>query len=143
MVSNPLTLVMEIKSPEDFATLSATLEKLQSQPGGVNPISQALTKLGIVHFARFVFFGTTQLAVITEYDGDFGDYVRAFVNEIGSVFDMLLPFVKDAPPTPVAENAEAFTKFVDARNVKCASFYSAYPDLKVLDILAAQRNAGG
>ena len=63
--------------------------------------------------------------------------------EIGWVFDILLPFIKDAPPTPVAENLEPFTKFVEARNVRCASFYCVYPDLKVLDILALQKNAAG
>jgi hypothetical protein len=53
-------------------------------PPALNPIWAALTKLNIVHFARFVFLeNNTKLAVITTYDGTFEDYINDFIDEIG------------------------------------------------------------
>jgi hypothetical protein len=139
-VANPLTLVMSIKSQQDFLQLKALLEKIQSLPPNQNPIAIALTKISTVHFARFVFFGTTELAVITTYDGSFDDYIDAFVNEIGGIFDQLLAHVKEAPALPVSKNRDAFLAYVKSHDLKCVGqLYSAYPDLKVLDILTLQR----
>lgn len=139
-VSNPLTLVMEIKSAEDYDKLRELLDRLQSLPPEQNPISVALTKISTVHFARFVFLDATRLAVITTYDGDFAEYIEAFVREIGHVFDQLLAHMKDAPPLPVSEHPEEFLKYVESRDLKCLPpFYSAYPNLKVLDILTFER----
>ena len=96
-VQNPLTLVMAIKSPQDFAALSALLQKIQSAPPDKNPIWTALNKLKTVHFARFVFLeNNTKLAVITTYDGSFEDYINEFIDEIGDVFNALLAHMADA-----------------------------------------------
>jgi len=139
-VANPLTLVMTIKSPDDYKALKQTLEGLQKKPPNENPIRVALTKLGIVHFARFVFLGETQLAIITAYDGSFEDYVDAFINEIGGVFDMLFAHVKDAPPLPCSHHRKEFLDYIQKHDLRCIEpFYSAYPDLGVLDILTLQR----
>ena len=78
-VASPLTLVMTIKSPEDFAELKGLLAKLQGLPPDKNPITVALNRLATVHFARFVFLNDRQLAVITTYDGSFLEYIDAFV----------------------------------------------------------------
>ena len=139
LVANPLTLVMTIKSEQDYRVLKATIEKLQSMPPDQNPIAIALTKVATVHFARFVFLSESQLAVITTYDGSFADYVDAFVNHIGDVFSSLLVHVKDAPPLPVSEHRDEFLAFVKKHDLTCVPpFYSAYPRLKVLDILTLQ-----
>jgi len=59
-------------------------------------LDAALNKLSTVHFARFVFLqNRTQLAIITEYDGDFADYISDFAIHIGDVFDAAL--VNGAP----------------------------------------------
>jgi hypothetical protein len=142
-VANPLTLVMTIKSERDYRELKALIEKLQGLPPDKNPIAVALTKLATVHFARFVFLGESQLAVITTYDGRFEDYIDAFVNHLGEIFDMLLVHMKDASPTPVSDHRKEFLAFIQKHDLKCVPpFYSAYPDLKVLDILTLQK-AGG
>jgi hypothetical protein len=135
-VSNPLTLIMPIKSAEDYRQLRTLIEQLQSLPPDQNPIAVALTKIATVHFARFVFLSEDQLAVITTYDGEFDRYIDAFVNEIGAVFDRLLPHMKDAPRLPVSENKDQFLDYVRKHDLKCVPpFFSAYPQLKVLDIL--------
>jgi hypothetical protein len=145
-VARPLTLVMNIKSPQDFVALKALIEKLQSLPPDQNPIVVALNKLSTVHFARFVFLSDKQLAVITTYDGDFEEYIDSFVDNIGDVFDKLLAHMSDAPPLPVSkpENRPKFLEYVRKNDLTAIPpFYSAYPQLKVLDILTLQKQHGG
>ncbi len=131
-VSKPLTLVMNIKSPADFEDL----QRLLSDETIRNSINNALTEIGTVHFARFVFLSQTQLAVITSYDGDFDVYIRAFTHFLGDIFDKLLSHMSDAPPLPVQDNIAEFLAYV-AKNDRShgQSFFSAYPTLTVQDIL--------
>jgi hypothetical protein len=139
-VASPLTLVMDIKSANDFTALKALIEGIQKLPPEQNPIWQALTKLSTVHFARFVFLSDRQLAVITTYDGSFDDYIDAFVNALGSVFDKMLAHVADAPPLPVSEHRKEFLDYVRTHDLGgMPPFYSAYPHLKVLDILTMDK----
>jgi hypothetical protein len=139
LVASPLTLVMTIKSEQDYQQLRALLEHFQSLPPDENPLAVALTKLSMVHFARFVFLNDRQLAVITTYDGNFNDYIDAFVNEIGQVFDQLLVHMQDAPPIPVSMHPGEFLAYVQQHDLTCIPpFFSAYPGLKVLDILTMQ-----
>lgn len=142
-VANPLTLVMAIKSAADSQSLKGLLEGLQALPPEQNPIHTALTKIATVHFARFVFLGERELAVITTYDGDFEPYLDGFINEIGEVFDKLLAHIQDAPPLPVSQHRAAFLQYVKANDRPCVgSLYCAYPNLKVLDILTLEKNQG-
>lgn len=140
-VSNPLTLVMNIKSQEDFVELQKLLGGISAKPPGENPIDNALTKIGTVHFARFVFLSETQLAVITSYDGDFVQYIQAFTDELGDIFDALLSHMSNPPPLPVQGNLKPFLEYVMANdrsrvNGELAPLYCAYPELTVQDILA-------
>lgn len=142
-VANPLTLVMTIKSQQDYEQLNALLKNLQGQSSDQNPITQALNALSTVHFARFVFLSERQLAVITTYDGSFERYIDAFVNKIGKVFDMLLAHMQDAPPLPVESHRDEFLQYVQRNDLKCVgTMYSAYPNLTVLDILTMERQQG-
>jgi hypothetical protein len=138
-LQNPLTLIMNIKSPQDFAQLNGLLAKLQSAPPDQNPIWIALTKLKTVHFARFVFLSNnTQLAVITTYDGSFDKYINDFIDEIGDVFNALLSHMSDAPPLPVQQNRDAFLAYVKKNDLRGIDpFYSAYPQASVITILDA------
>ena len=137
-VQNALTLIMPIKSPEDFAQLNAQLTGIQSLPPASNPLAQALTATHMVHFARFVFLeNNTKLGVITAYDGSLSAYVNAFIDKVGQIFDMLLVHMTDAPPLPVEQHRDEFLAYVQAHDVPIVPpFYSAYPTLTVLDIVA-------
>jgi hypothetical protein len=142
-VANPLTLVMTIKSQQDYEQLQALLANLQNQSADQNPIAIALNQLSTVHFARFVFLNQRQLAVITTYDGSFERYIDAFINKIGKVFDMLLLHMQDAPPLPVESHRDEFLHYVQSNDLKCiGTMYSAYPKLSVLDILSLERQQG-
>ena len=142
-VSHPLTLVMNIKSPQAAQEIQELLAKFESM-GDINPINMALTKIGTVHFARFVFMSELELAVITSYDGDFARYIQDFTREIGDIFNTLLERMLDAPPLPVQNNLKAFMLYIQENdrsfvNGELQPLYSAYPTLTVQDILA---NAG-
>lgn len=135
-VQNPLTMVMKVKSPEDYAALQKTVEHLQSLPPDKNPVTIALNKIVTVHFARFTFLDNDQLAVITSYDGDFEVYINEFINEIGDVFNMLMEHVEEGPPLPVQTYRQEFLRYIRAHDFGCAgTFYSAYPD-RIGDISA-------
>ncbi len=135
---NPLTLIMQIKSPADAVALKGMLTHFQSMPRDVNPIDVALDKLAKVHFARFVFLDNdTRLAIITSYDDAFEDCINDFVNVIGDIFNALLAHMSDAPALPVQQNRAAFLEYVRRNDLQSyGPFYSAYPALGVKTILA-------
>ena len=136
-VQQPLTLIVKIKSQADAQQLRSFLSRVQALPPDQNPVHQALTRVRILHFSRMTFLeNDTRLAVITEYDGDFEAYVNHFVNEMGDVFNAILAHVEDAPPLPIQQHRDQFLRFIKAHDLPSASFFSAYPRLTVLDILA-------
>lgn len=135
-VQNPLTLIMKIKSDDDYQKLNALLDHIQGLPANQNPVWVALDKLKTVHFARFVFLSNnSQLAVITTYDGTFEDYINEFIDSIGDVFNGLLAHMQDAPPLPVQQHRAEFLAYVKANDLRgIEPFYSAYPTATVLTI---------
>jgi hypothetical protein len=141
-VQNPLTLIMTLKSPEDYQQLYQQLTAIQSLPPDQNPLNQALIATGMVHFARFVFLeNNTKMGVITSYDGSLSAYVNAFIDKVGKIFDLLLAHMADAPPLPVEQHRDEFLQYVQSHDVPVVEpFFSAYPTLTVLDILS---NASG
>ncbi len=151
-MSNPLTLVLDIKPGVGIAQISGLINKLQPD------IDRGLKGVGTVHDARFVVFdasspnllptetsaGPFKLAVITTYDGDFYRYIQDFVNNIADVFDAVLPVcVGGESLVPVSRNVEAFTEFLAANDTaqhppnSTFKMYSAYP-CTVQQILAAE-----
>jgi hypothetical protein len=137
-IQNALTLVMRAKCSRSSIALRKTVEHLQSLPQDQNPVTAALNKIGTVHFARFAFLDYDQLAVITTYDHDFEDYLNEFINEIGDIFNTLLSHVEGAPPLPVQTYRQEFIEYVRTHDRRCVgTFYSAYPDHTVLDIINA------
>ena len=140
-VSNPLTFVFNIKSQEDALQVRALL----ADPNNKETINRALTSIGTVHFARFVFLSELQLAVITTYDGDFDKYIQAFTDQLGGIFDALLQhMIHPEGLIPVSENLELFQEFIRENDRSFVDGelqpeYSAYPTLTVYDILACQR----
>jgi hypothetical protein len=139
-MQNTLTLVLTIKSPADYDAITALLSQVKGQ------MDNAFRLLNIVHFARVVFLdNNTKVAVITEFDGDFSTYVLDFAETLGPVFDALFEHTVEAPPLPVEDpqNTQAFIDFSQKYNVPVAYFYSAYPDLTVLNILNLEKGKQG
>src|SRR5438067_6904103 len=97
-MQNTLTLVLTIKSPADYEALTALLPLVKGQ------MDNAFHTINTVHFARVVFLdNNTKVAVITEFDGDFGMYVQDFAEALGPVFDALFEHTVEAPPVPVED----------------------------------------
>lgn len=98
--------------------------------------------IGTLHDARFVQLDDDTIMLITTYDGDFDTYIQDFTKHLSAVFNMLLPNAVDPPPLPVEKNPEAFAAWVRERDLPVlSSYYSAYPDLTVQDILALRAKA--
>ena len=132
---NPLTLIMKIKPPEkeNADLMRKALGEFNKEQGG-----SGLDNDAKIHFARFVFLNDdSQLGIITSYDFSFEDYIFTFLKNFGGLFDTLFEYVVDPPPTPVREFPQAFGKYVYANDAKPFVFFSAYPDLSVVNILNA------
>jgi hypothetical protein len=126
-VQNPLNLMLNIQPGKSDAVASYLVQNQAA-------INAALTKVGTVHFARFLMIpGTQYLFVITAFDGDFDAYIQAFTNVLGDVFNLLLSCVDPAPPLPVQQNVAAFQAFVKQYNLP-TGLYSAYPNCTVVQI---------
>ena len=50
------------------------------------------------------------------YDGEVTGYIRDFIVVIGQAFDVLMGFVADPLPTPVAEHPDEFVAWVAAHD---------------------------
>ncbi len=135
-----LTLVLTLKTPADYDDLTQFLSSVKDQ------MDNAFRTLNIVHFARVVFLdNNTKVAVITEFDGDFPTYVQDFAQALGPLFDALFEHTVEAPPVPVEDpqNTQAFIDFSQKYNLPVAYFYSAFPDLTVLNILDLLKSSKG
>ena len=138
---NPLTLILSIKSQENFQELKRIFEEMQDDEN--NPVFTALNTIKTVHFARFVFLDTEtdspKLLVVTTYDGDEDEYFDDFLASptAAPVFDRILSHIKDAPLLPVTKHKEEFKKYLREENGKLPAllFYSAYPNKTVETIL--------
>ena len=83
-------------------------QALQSVRGEV---ISGLNNTGIVHFARFTIVDG-HLCMFSMYDGDFSNYIRDFIGNMGSAFDALLAFIKDPPTLPVEDHPEEFIEWI-------------------------------
>lgn len=129
-VQLPLASVMRLNSPAAAAQLKHLI--VETLP----KVLEALDILGTVHFGRFLFLeDDTQFAIVTEYDGAFVAYIRAFVEFLGPVFDGMLGLVEGGKPLlPVVQHVDEFVRYVDSTDAKPATFYCAYPTLTVQNI---------
>jgi len=129
----PLNLIMPVK-PGAAPLLRALLTGVSARAD--KPVERALIGLGNVHHAQFVFLeNDTRLAVLTWYDGPFEDYILAFVEHIGGIFNAILQYIDGADVlVPVELHRDAFLSFIAAHDYRCLHSFSAYPDRRLFDI---------
>jgi hypothetical protein len=129
----PLNLIMPVK-PGAAPLLRALLTGVGARAD--KPVERALTRLGNVHHAQFVFLeNDTRLGVFTWYDGVFEDYILSFVEHIGSIFNAILQYIDGADAlVPVELHRDAFLSFIAAHDIRCLHSFSAYPGRRLFDI---------
>lgn len=122
-IQSQVAIMLPVKSAADFKALEQSLQSVEPR------LTAAADAMGTVHFARFVHLNDSTLAFLSEFDGSFSDYVQGFLKNLGPVFDQLLPHISGAPPTPVANNADAFLSWLEKNNKHSLVFYSGYPSM--------------
>ena len=133
-VQNALNLFLPLKNPYQMTDLLRSIQSVQPD------IDQALQSLHYVHFARFLpSLDGQYLMVLTEYDGDLTSYLMDFVAVLGDPFNVILSFVRNAPPLPVQRFAREFVQFVADNSENQITPWSAYPLSTVIDIQHAAR----
>jgi hypothetical protein len=102
-----MNLVMPLKdtSAVGRAYMAQALDAVRGE------VIAGLNNTGIVHFARFTIVDGN-LCMFSMYDGDFSNYIRDFIYNMGSAFDALLVFIKDPPVLPVEDNPQEFIDWI-------------------------------
>jgi hypothetical protein len=130
MSQNHFTLSFPLKSPTDAKVLAEQL--LPMMPG----LFQAEDTIGRIHYSRFTVLSEKTLLFVADFDGEFGQLMAGLATRAGPVFDTILQHVDSPPPTPVANNVDAFVDWTAAHLVHALNLYAAYPDVTAKEIKA-------
>lgn len=107
-----MNLIMPLKDKTAVGRAKAALAIAQN----VDAIFTGLDNVGNVHDARFVIV-ENNLCMMSVYDGDFSNYIRDFIVQIGNVFDAIVVLIEDGEAViPTEQNIEAFIAWVHARD---------------------------
>ena len=136
MSQNHFTLSFPLKSPVDAKLLAEQLPPLM--PG----LFRAADVIGTVHYSRFAVLSEKTLLFLGDFDGEFGPLMANFAKQAGPVFDAIFQHVENSPPTPVADNADAFVEWTASRLVDAVNLYSAYPSVTAKEIKALASRVG-
>ena len=108
-----MNLVMPLKDKTAVGRAKAAM----AIGANLDEIFAGLDNVGTVHFARFVIVDNN-LCMFSSYDGDFTNYIRDFVAQIGSVFDGVVALIEGGENViPTEHNIEAFIDWVHARDM--------------------------
>jgi hypothetical protein len=128
-VQSPLHLVVKLKSVEAGEQMKAALLS------HLGDMQQGMYAVGTVHFAHWFFFDPTTVALMTVYDGSFEKYIMDFVQDLGDLFNALLPLADSPPPLPVQQYPQEFTAWIHERDIPVVGhLISAFPTLTVAGI---------
>jgi len=130
MNQNHFTLSLPLKSPSDAKLLAEQLPPLMPE------LFRANDTIGTVHYSRFTVLSEKTLLFLGDFDGEFGRLMADLAKTAGPVFDAILLYVDNPPPTPVAANIDAFVKWTAAHLVHAVNLYTAYPDATAKKIKA-------
>jgi len=139
MSQNHFTLAFPLKSPSDAKAISEELPALMPL------IFKAQDSLETIHYSRFTVLSDKTLLFLGDFDGEFAQLMADLARLAGPVFDAIFRHVDAPPPSPVANNAEAFLDWAAGHLVTAVNLYTAYPDVTVKEIkkLAAAAAVSG
>jgi hypothetical protein len=130
MSQNHFTLRFPLRAPDDAKALAEQLPALM--PG----LFRATDAIGRVHYSRFTILSERTLLFLGDFDGEFDPLMADLARLAGPVFDAILSYVDNPPPTPVAANNDAFSKWTAAHLVPAVNLYTAYPSVTAKEIKA-------
>ena len=105
MSQNHFTLSFPLKSPAAAKALAEQLPPLMPE------LFQADDTIGTIHYSRFTVLSEKTLLFLGDFDGEFGQLMADLAKHAGPVFDAIFRHVDNPPPTPVADNADAFVEW--------------------------------
>src|SRR6266516_5302794 len=111
MSQNHFTLSFPLKSPVDAKQLAEQLPPLMPE------LFRAADAIGTVHYSRFAVLSEKTLLFLGDFDGEFGPLMANLAKQAGPVFDAIFRHVENPPPTPVADNVDAFVEWTASRLV--------------------------
>ncbi len=130
MSQNHFTLSFPLKSPVDAKLLAEQLPPLMPE------LFRAADAIGTVHYSRFAVLSEKTLLFLGDFDGGFGQLMADLAKRAGSVFDAIFRHVENPPPSPVADNVDAFVEWTASQLVDAVNLYSAYPSVTAKEIKA-------
>ena len=136
MSQNHFTLSFPLRSPADAKALAEQL------PAMMPELSKAEGTIGRIHYSRFTILSEKTLLFIGDFDGEFKQLMTELARFAGQVFDAMFEHVDNPPPSPVADNAEAFVEWTASRLVRALNLYTAYPDVTAKEIMTLASVAG-
>ena len=136
MSQNHFTVSFPLKSAADAKAVAEQLPPLMPS------LFQAEDTIGTIYSSRFTVLNEKTLLFLGDFDGEFGPLMTDLAKNAGPVFDTILRHVDSPPPTPVANNADAFVEWTAGHLLIAATLFSAYPDTTVKEIKALATAAG-
>jgi hypothetical protein len=136
MNQNHFTISFPLKAPADAKALAELLPPLM--PG----LFQVLDAIGKIHSSRFTILDEKTLLFLGDFDGEYGELMAGLAKAAGPLFDAIFPHVENPPPSPVANNADAFVQWTADHLLHAATLFSAYPGVTAKEIKALAAAAG-
>lgn len=110
-IQRAMNLVMPLRDPSAIGR--ARLIQMMAAAG--DEVAAGLHNTAVVHFGRFTLVDGN-LIMFSVYDGDFENYIRDFIYNIGGFFTALMDHVDRPAPTPVEHHPDAFVEWVRDRD---------------------------
>jgi hypothetical protein len=130
MSQSHFTLAFPLKSPADAEEVAQTLTPL------LPDLFRAEDAIGTTHYSRFTVLSDKTLLFLGDFDGQFGQLMGDLAAKAGPVFDAIFRHVNNPPPTPVAQNADAFVEWAAEHLLHPAFVYTAYSGASARQIKA-------
>jgi hypothetical protein len=133
---NHLTLAFPLRSPADAKALAEKLPPMMPE------LFKAEDAIGTVHYSRFTVLSDKTFLFLADFDGEFGQLMLDLASHAGPVFDTIFARVGNPPPTPLANNTQAFAEWAADHLVHPLIVYTAYPGVTAKEIKALAASAG-
>jgi hypothetical protein len=135
VAQNQLTLLTDIQ-PGRADRVRAVMAAIDAYAKRLSPPG-SLIGVSTIHFVRWtVIDNGRRLLMISDYDGSWESYIDEFAEMILSGLDAIWSTAETYPPDG-ARDVPAFKRFLRSHQVPAEVFFSAYPDVTVLNIVKA------